>query len=254
MPGSTEPDRVPIISPSSGVWPMDVSTERPSRTAVTEQPLPRWATTRPVRRRTPAAGADLAGSTTRPTGRGSRTAGRPSRATTAAAPDSGTPPAARSRGTRCRSSATCGTAGKQPPRGLERLQRHRRCAVAPGGHAASMRRDHRIVDRRRTPRSARRRGPRGGRPRRTSRGRRHRREPSRARHGGPRSRSVPRERPSPSARLVLDDGHVRRLDGARLERARPGVEDENAHRIALRRSAGPGPVADLGRIVAVLAA
>ena len=41
-----EPARVPIIRPSSGVRPMHVATERPPSTAVTEQPLPRWATTR----------------------------------------------------------------------------------------------------------------------------------------------------------------------------------------------------------------
>ena len=40
-----EPARVPIIRPSSGVKPIDVATERPPRTAVTEQPLPRCATT-----------------------------------------------------------------------------------------------------------------------------------------------------------------------------------------------------------------
>ena len=46
MPGSIEPLRVPIIRPSSGVRPIDVATERPPSTAVTEQPLPRCATTR----------------------------------------------------------------------------------------------------------------------------------------------------------------------------------------------------------------
>ncbi len=44
-PGSIEPERVPIITPSSGVMPIEVSAERPASTAVTEQPLPRWATT-----------------------------------------------------------------------------------------------------------------------------------------------------------------------------------------------------------------
>ena len=44
-PGSTEPERVAIGTPSSGVKPIVVSTERPSRTAVTEQPPPRWQTT-----------------------------------------------------------------------------------------------------------------------------------------------------------------------------------------------------------------
>ena len=46
MPGSIDPERVPIIRPSIGVSPIDVATDRPSSTAVTEQPLPRWATTR----------------------------------------------------------------------------------------------------------------------------------------------------------------------------------------------------------------
>ena len=44
-PGSTDPERVPMARPSSGVKPIDVATEAPPRTAVTEQPLPRWATT-----------------------------------------------------------------------------------------------------------------------------------------------------------------------------------------------------------------
>jgi hypothetical protein len=45
-PGSTDPERVAIGRPSSGLKPIVVSTERPSRTAVTEQPPPRCATTR----------------------------------------------------------------------------------------------------------------------------------------------------------------------------------------------------------------
>ena len=44
-PGSTEPGAVAIGTPSSGEKPIVVSTERPSRTAVTEQPPPRWQTT-----------------------------------------------------------------------------------------------------------------------------------------------------------------------------------------------------------------
>ena len=42
--GSMSPDRVPITRPSSGVSPIDVSTERPPSIAVTEAPLPRWNT------------------------------------------------------------------------------------------------------------------------------------------------------------------------------------------------------------------
>ena len=45
MPGSTEPERAAIGTPSSGVKPMLVSTQRPSRTADTEHPPPRWQTT-----------------------------------------------------------------------------------------------------------------------------------------------------------------------------------------------------------------
>ena len=44
-PGSIEPERVAIGTPSSGLKPIVVSTERPSSTAVTEQPPPRWQTT-----------------------------------------------------------------------------------------------------------------------------------------------------------------------------------------------------------------
>jgi len=40
-PGSTDPERVAIGTPSSGVNPIVVSTERPSTTAVTELPPPR---------------------------------------------------------------------------------------------------------------------------------------------------------------------------------------------------------------------
>ena len=40
------PERVPITSPSSGVSPIVVSTDRPPSTAVALQPLPRCATTR----------------------------------------------------------------------------------------------------------------------------------------------------------------------------------------------------------------
>ena len=39
---STCPQRVPITRPSSGENPIDVSNDLPSRTAVTEPPLPMW--------------------------------------------------------------------------------------------------------------------------------------------------------------------------------------------------------------------
>jgi hypothetical protein len=41
-PGSTEPDRVAMTRPSSGVNPIVVSTDRPSRTAANDAPAPRW--------------------------------------------------------------------------------------------------------------------------------------------------------------------------------------------------------------------
>ena len=44
-PGSTLPERVAITMPSSGVKPMVVSTERPSRTAHSDAPAPRWQVT-----------------------------------------------------------------------------------------------------------------------------------------------------------------------------------------------------------------
>ena len=44
-PGSTVPDRVAMVSPSSGVKPMVVSTDSPSWTAASDAPAPRWHVT-----------------------------------------------------------------------------------------------------------------------------------------------------------------------------------------------------------------
>ncbi len=44
-PGSTDPDRVAMTRPSSGVKPIVVSTDRPSRTAASDAPAPRWQVT-----------------------------------------------------------------------------------------------------------------------------------------------------------------------------------------------------------------
>ena len=41
--GSRSPERVPMISPSSGVNPIDVSTDSPPLTAVTLAPFPKMA-------------------------------------------------------------------------------------------------------------------------------------------------------------------------------------------------------------------
>ena len=43
--GSMSPQRVPITRPSSGVKPIEVSTDRPCSMAHAEQPLPRWQVT-----------------------------------------------------------------------------------------------------------------------------------------------------------------------------------------------------------------
>ena len=46
MSGSSDPERVAITSPSSGLKPMLVSRETPCSTAVADAPPPRWQTTR----------------------------------------------------------------------------------------------------------------------------------------------------------------------------------------------------------------
>ena len=72
-PGSTEPERVAITRPSSGVKPIVVSTERPPATAASEAPAPRWAVTRrSSRERALRAARRRAGSRRRGRGRGSR--------------------------------------------------------------------------------------------------------------------------------------------------------------------------------------
>ena len=43
--GSASPERVAMTRPSSGVRPMEVSTDRPPRTAAAEQPAPSWNVT-----------------------------------------------------------------------------------------------------------------------------------------------------------------------------------------------------------------
>ena len=45
MAGSIEPQRVPMMMPSSGVRPMVVSKHLPSLTAEMEEPFPRWQVT-----------------------------------------------------------------------------------------------------------------------------------------------------------------------------------------------------------------
>lgn len=44
-PASMSPARVPIVSPASGVMPIDVSTQRPQSIAARDAPFPRWQET-----------------------------------------------------------------------------------------------------------------------------------------------------------------------------------------------------------------
>ena len=79
------PERVAITSPSSGVKPIVVSTERPPRIAASDAPAPRWqvtmrsSSTGPAQRSPPPAARRR-----RATGRGSRTCGAPSACATRA--------------------------------------------------------------------------------------------------------------------------------------------------------------------------
>ena len=114
MPGSTVPERVAITSPSSGVKPIVVSTDRPPRTAASDAPAPRWQVT--TRNDgvavAPAAARPRAARRTRATARGTRTAGSPSsRRHGARASRTSTPPRAASRGTPCRSRRRAGRPG-----------------------------------------------------------------------------------------------------------------------------------------------
>ena len=102
-PGSTDPDRVTMARPSSGVKPIVVSTLRPCRTAASDAPAPRWQdTTRsvssgrlPEQRR--------AEQRRRATSRESRTASAASARSTLSAARTSTRPPASWRGTPYRS-------------------------------------------------------------------------------------------------------------------------------------------------------
>ena len=120
-PGSTLPERVAMTRPSSGVKPIVVSTQRPSRTAASDAPAPRWQVTTDARRRQRARPRRRR----RATGRGSRSgAARSARATPAAARRWPPPPAA-SRGTRCRSRRRAGTPGSARRDRVDARQRRR---------------------------------------------------------------------------------------------------------------------------------
>ena len=85
-----------IGTPSSGVKPIVVSTERPSSTAVTEQPPPRWQTT------SRGHGARARAAPLRPRARGSRSGGPPTPRASAPAARRSTPRPGSWRGRPCR--------------------------------------------------------------------------------------------------------------------------------------------------------
>ena len=238
-PGSIDPERVAITSPSSGVKPIVVSTERPPRTAASEAPAPRWqVTTRTRRRRAPAQRGRAPRRRTRATGRGTRTAGRRALAPRRAGSRRWTPPRAASRGTRCRSTRRAGRPAATARTG----------AIAAsdrgwwsGARAASARdrRDDAVVDRARpAPRTASRRGPPGGRPRR----------PGRAVRDRGRERRIAVARRGRSGRL--EDGVVRRRAAGACRLLDPALTTR------IHAACGSGAPAtiqsrDLGRVLAL---
>ena len=248
-PGSTLPERVAITSPSSGVKPIVVSTERPSRIAHSDAPAPRWQLTsrRPAARRAEQLGrapgdpgvreaveAVAADAPALAPRRGQRV-GRRGRA-------------AASRGRRCRSTRPPARRAARAVTGVERGERLR-----------LVQRRQRRVSSRSARLDARRRSRTGAREALAAvddpvadrvgvaqavveRARRARRRRSR--------RRARRARAPPSVVVAAPSS-------AQLEAARAGVDDEDAQRAVLERAARrrvrPGPVAHLGRVVAVLA-
>ena len=104
--GRPSPERVAIGTPSSGLKPIVVSTERPSSTAVTEQPPPRWQTTR-------RGDGHLLGRPLRPRGRGSRSGGSPTPRASAAAPRRSRASGGIVAWKAVSKTATCGTSGQR---------------------------------------------------------------------------------------------------------------------------------------------
>ena len=229
--GRRVPERVAITSPSSGVKPIVVSTERPPRTAASEAPAPRWQVT------TPAAAPAGAGAARRrrATGRGSRTGAAPSaRATRGAARRWRPPP------------------GGGVERGVEagdrrhvgqRARRPRRCRPAPPAGAAAPA-SVELLAGPPTTSSSTRTGSRKRAPPCTTRcptasGRRSSgaERPSATSLAGRAGRAAPSSSSSSSSTRSL-----RLLDPALTTRTR-----------IRRQSPGQRPVADLRRVVAVLA-
>ena len=139
MPGSTEPLRVAIISPSSGVKPIVVSTQRPPRTAAAEQPWPRWQITRrsSAARSRPAARPRAARSR-RGSARGSRSGGCPSRASRLGHRVGARRGRQTSRGRRCRRRRRAARRAA-PPRPPRASRARADCAAARASASAAMR-------------------------------------------------------------------------------------------------------------------
>ena len=207
--GSSEPERVAIGTPSSGLKPMVVSTERPSRTARHRAAAAEMADDE-------ALGRAPARRPTAPRGRGSRSGGCATAPASARAPRRRTPPPGIVAWNSVSKTATCG-ARERRARIVDRSEGRRVVQRRELGQRAQLAR----APRRRAapaPGSARRRGRRGGPPRRRRRG------------------LV--ERVELQARSPV-------VDGRELEARRAGVDDEDAaHRLtratsSRRRQGGP---------------
>ena len=162
-----DPERVAITSPSSGVKPIVVSTDRPPSTAASEAPAPRWqVTTRSAA--SPARPQQLRGP---PRGVRVRQPVEPvPPEVPALAPRRrdrvrATPRRASWRGTRCRSTRRAGTPGSAAATAAIAAS-DRGWWSGASGDSASMRGDGRVVDERPARRTASRRGRPGARPRR----------------------------------------------------------------------------------------
>ena len=135
-PGSSSPQRVPIGSPSSAEKPIVVATLRPARSAQSEAPLPRCATTTRPRGDLAAPARAGARRCTRRTGRGSRSGGCPSRPTRAGGRRPAPPPAWCG-GRRCRSRRPAAAPARAPAAARIGARLCGWCSGASGTSAAS---------------------------------------------------------------------------------------------------------------------
>ena len=237
-----------MTSPSSGVKPIVVSTDRPSRTAASDAPAPRWqvtirsSSTRPARA-SPPPGARRR----RATARGSRTCGAPSACATRAGGRRSSRRPASPAWKAVSKQATAGTSGSDRRHRRERGERlrlveRREVGRAPAGRASTS--------------ASRRTGPAVARPAvddpvadRVDRRR------SRAiglgdRAGVGRRRGAPAGRPiATTASAASRTRSLRLLDPALTTRIRLPASDRAASPAAA--SLRPRPVRDLGRVLAL---